>query len=100
METVFKVNFFYEISPPLQIKLNADVELHHSEPHYLIRNISHITEEGGNHVLPDISIKAIKNEDGEIIWVHTDSERETILSKIVGESIEKSVQVEISNYNN
>ena len=100
METVFKVNFCYVISPSLQVKLNADVELHHSEPHYLIRNISHITGEGGNPVLPDISIKAIKNENGEITWVHTDSEREPILSKMVGEAIERSVQVETSNYIN
>jgi len=54
---------------------------------------------GKNYVQKAV-IKAIKNENGEITWVHTDSERETILSKIVGEAIERSVQVETSNYIN
>ena len=99
METASKISFCYIISPDFQIQLNAEVQLQHSEPHYLIRNISNNIEAAHIPVLPDISIKAIKNGNEEITWVHTDSERQTILSQVVGKAIEKTIKVETSGYN-
>jgi len=99
METVFNIIFCYVVSPEFQIDMNAEVQLHHSDPHYVIRNISNNLEATHIPVLPDISIKAIRSGNEEITWVHTDSERQTILSRVVGKAIEKAVKVEISGYN-
>jgi hypothetical protein len=99
METVFKISFYYKVSPDFHLEMNAQVQLHHSEPHYVIRNIGNNLDVKNISVLPDCSIKAIKNGNEEITWVHTDSERQTILSQVVGKAIEKTVKVEVSDYN-
>jgi hypothetical protein len=64
------------------ISVIADVEILHSETHYVIRNF----RAGPNYdrsVLPDITIKKL---DGR--WVHIDSEKESRLSITVGNTID------------
>jgi hypothetical protein len=65
------------------VPLTADVEVHHSETHYVIKNIK-----AGSHrresVLPDLKIKKVNG-----LWVHIDSEKESHLSRQVGNSIER-----------
>ena len=66
----------------LIISLTADVEVHHSESHYIIKNFKAEPERKGS-VLPDI---IIKKKNGR--WVHLDSEKESQLSIQVGKGIE------------
>lgn len=90
----FEVQFSYLIED-LDLKLSAEVELHHSVPHYLITNI-HLSNGSRNvPLVADISIKAIGTEEGPK-WVHTDSESETILSNLIGKEIEKTSMFELA----
>jgi len=66
----------------LIIPLTADVEVHRSEIHYVIKNFKARSDRNGS-VLPDITIK---KKNGR--WVHMDSEQESHLSIQVGKSIE------------
>ena len=67
----------------LVVPLTADVEIHHSDTYYVIKNIK-----AGSHrrepVLPDLKIKKVNG-----LWVHIDSERESQLSRQVGNSIDR-----------
>jgi hypothetical protein len=62
------------------IHLNAIVTAHHSEKHYIVSTITAYSDKA---VLPDFDIKKMKGK-----WVHTDSEKETHLSKAAGEAID------------
>ena len=62
------------------IHLKAIATVHHSETHYVV---SAITAYSDKAVLPDFDIKKLKGK-----WVHTDSEKETHLSKAAGEAID------------
>jgi hypothetical protein len=68
-------------SSHLSISVTADVEVHHSVTHYIVKNF----RTGLKHdhsVLPDITIKKLNG--------HTDSEKETRLSSVVGNAIDHS----------
>src|SRR5574339_836332 len=83
----FEINFDFPVaSSDLKISLNATVELHHSEPFYLVRNFHLINGERNTHhhsVLPEQEIKRIER-NGSIVWVHKDSENESDLSIAIG----------------
>jgi hypothetical protein len=88
-QTLFMVTATYSIAFdfPLEstshsIAVTADVEVHHSVTYYAVKNF----RAGVKHdhvVLPDIAIKKLKGR-----WVHTDSEKETHLSVLVGNAID------------
>jgi hypothetical protein len=64
------------------IAVTADVEVHHSLTYYTVKSF----RAGVKHdhaVLPDIAIKRLRGR-----WVHTDSEKETRLSVLVGNAID------------
>jgi hypothetical protein len=89
-KTVFMITSTYTIAFNFQVEdsslivpLTAEVEVHHSETFYLIKNFKS-TSRREQSVLPDI---AIKKEDGQ--WVHIDSEKESHLSSQVGKCIER-----------
>ena len=91
----FNVDFDYALSDHLNLKLTAKVELHHSDPYYLITDFYLKNYHGENPLLADIKIKAVQ-EDDNISWVHTDSEKESMLSVSIGKAIEEKGNVEIS----
>jgi hypothetical protein len=62
------------------IHLKAVATVHHSEMHYVVSTITAYSDKA---VLPDFDIKKQKGK-----WVHTDSEKETHLSKAAGEAID------------
>jgi hypothetical protein len=96
METNFMIEFTYELTPAIKIVLAADVKLLHSDPHYLVQNISHPNDSANLTVLPNIEIKAIRDKNNKVMWVHTDSGKETLLSRMAGEAIARSHPVELS----
>lgn len=67
----------------LTIRLAAEVELHHSQVYYLVKNF-HSPSRAGTPVLPDIRIKKLQGR-----WVHADSEKETDLSEAVGRAVDR-----------
>jgi hypothetical protein len=67
----------------LTIALTADVEVHHSETFYVIKNFRTQSQKERS-VLPDVRIKKANG-----MWVHCDSGKETTLSMEVGEAIDR-----------
>jgi hypothetical protein len=65
------------------ISLTANVEVHHSETSYHIRDFKTFSNPS-RAVLPDIQIKKVRGK-----WVHCDSEKESKLSIEVGKVIDE-----------
>jgi hypothetical protein len=88
-QTLFMITATYSIAFdfPLEstshsIAVTADVEVHHSVTYYAVKNFRAGVKQD-HAVLPDIAIKKLKGR-----WVHTDSEKETHLSVLVGNAID------------
>src|SRR4051812_19030339 len=89
MESPFKIAFDFSLDPAMKLmSLQGEVELHHSTPHYKISQIGRLGRANLPEILPDVDIKCILVK-GKYKWVHTDSGKETYLSKIIGQAIEK-----------
>src|ERR1700761_3385182 len=79
----FSIRFDFLVeSARLALKLEADVQEHHSETYYVISNFR-IAESNLKTVLPPISVQKRKD-----IWVHTDSGQSTDLSAAAGAAID------------
>ena len=87
----FEVRFDFPVaSSTLKISLNATVELHHSEPYFVVHNFylaNNKNDRSHHSILPDQEIKRIKR-DGCFVWVHKDSEKESELSLAIGAGLE------------
>jgi|SRR5687768_7141547 len=93
----FEIKFDFPVaSSNLKISLNATVELHHSEPYFVVHDfyMSDRNKNKGHHsVLPEQEVKRIKR-NGSYSWVHKDSEHESELSLAIGAGIEKVLSPE------
>jgi hypothetical protein len=79
----YSIAFHFQVEDSkLIVPLIAEVEVHHSETFYVIKNIRTGRDRQGS-ILPDLTIK---RKNGR--WVHIDSEKESLLSIQVGKSIE------------
>ena len=101
MRKPFEINFDFPVaSSNLKISLNATVELHHSEPYFLVHNFyfPESKKENGRHsVLPEQEIKRIVR-NGSYSWVHKDSGQESELSLAIGRGIESKLsEIEIND---
>jgi hypothetical protein len=79
----------------LIVSLKATAELHHSDPYYIVDGFRFVGAEPRKRepsVLPAQEIKQIKRS-GVRVWVHRDSERESLLSLALGRAIEKALKV-------
>ena len=96
----FEINFDFPVaSSDLKISLNATVELHHSEPYYLVRNFQLMKSKKNavdHSVLPEQEVKRIER-NGSFVWVHRDSEQESDLSIAIGKGIERNFSSEEIN---
>jgi hypothetical protein len=92
----FDVDFDYALSENITIRLTANVQLHHSIPHYVVSNFRFKNNPQGSPLLDDVNIVAISNKKG-ISWVHADSRKETVLSMAIGKVIEEKTIVETVN---
>lgn len=75
----------------LKVHLLADVELHHSQPYYIVRNFKSIGR-GTSSGLPEVRLKRSGDH-----WVHTDSGKVSDLGTAIGRAIdvyEQSQQTE------
>lgn len=94
MEPPIEIKFDFPVAhSDLNFFLTATAELHHSEPYYLVYDFQ-LENSPGNQgqpsILPPQEIKQIKR-DGKMVWVHKDSERESLLSLIMGKAIEEAL---------
>jgi hypothetical protein len=67
----------------LTVPLTADIEVHHSDTFYIVKNFRTKTQKERS-VLPDVRIKKANG-----VWVHCDSGKETTLSMEVGDAIDR-----------
>ncbi len=92
MRKPFEIKFDFPVAlSDLKISLAATVEIHHSEPYYLVRDFYFANSENSNlsnSVLPNQEVKRIKR-GGSFVWVHKDSSKESELSLAIGKGIEK-----------
>ncbi len=90
MDDPFKIDFNFNLDSSMKIlRLQGEVELHHPIPHYTVSKINMYGHASPLDLLPDIDIKCIII-DGRKKWVHTDSGKESNLSRSAGEAIERS----------
>jgi hypothetical protein len=68
----------------ISISVTADVEVHHSVTHYIVKNFR-VGLKQDHPVLTDIAIKKLHDR-----WVHMNSEKETSLSGLAGNAIDHS----------
>jgi hypothetical protein len=94
MEQPFEIRFDFPLAhSELTISLKATAELHHSDPYYVVDHFRFINSRSKKKVpsvLPKQEIKRLKRGDG-YVWVHRDSERESLLSISMGRSIESVI---------
>lgn len=92
----FDVTFDYALSENITINLTANVQLLHSTPHYVVSNFHFKNNPGGDPLLNDINIIAVRKK-GKISWIHVDSRKETVLSMAIGKAIEAKNLVEFGD---
>lgn len=93
MEKQFEISFNFPLEHSQHtIPLQATVQLHHSDPYYVVDEFRF---EGTSmsakrlSLLPTVEIKLLKKENRSV-WVHKDSERESALSRAIGKAIEEN----------
>ena len=78
----YEIEFAFSLDEAkLALRLSAEVEVHHSQLFYIVKNIRR--KGAAAPVLPQISIKKVASR-----WVHTDSGKASQLSEAVGKAIE------------
>jgi hypothetical protein len=97
MTTPFEISFDFPVAlSNFKISLRATVELHHSEPFFVVHDFYQadgLKKAEYHSVLPDHEIKRV-NLNSSYTWVHRDSERESLLSLALGAAIEKFLSIE------
>lgn len=92
MKQPFEIKFDFPVAESdLKVSLKATAELHHSDPYFLVSNFyleNYNSIRDHYSILPDQEIKRIKRGQSKV-WVHRDSERESLLSLEIGAAIEK-----------
>ena len=96
MDMPFEIKFdFAPEYSPYTIALKARVRLHASETYYVVDSfLFEKTDQSksSRSILPEIEIKYLKTAT-KGIWVHKDSERESLLSRTIGQAIAKSGRI-------
>ena len=97
MSKPFEIKFNFPLEHSLHtIPLKATVELHHSEPYYVVDGFhfdGHKPSRATLSLLPGVQLQ-YKKIAGKGAWVHKDSERESALSQAIGKAIEESGNME------
>ena len=100
MNPPFEIEFDFPLAhSDLIVSLRATAEIHHSEIYYVVKNFHFAgakPKENEVSMIPEQEIKSV-NRNGNAIWVHRESERESQLSKAIGKSLEKYLQKENGN---
>jgi hypothetical protein len=91
MSQPFEIRFDFPLAhSSMTISLRATAELHHSDPYYVVDHFhfeSAKSRNGEPSLLPPLELKKIQR-GSSYVWVHRDSERESLLSVAVGKAID------------
>jgi hypothetical protein len=95
MSQPFEIEFDFPLAhSDLIVSLKASAELHHSQPYFFVHNFYTASVRSAldsPSVLPPQEIKRIKR-DGRYVWVHKDSEKESVLSLAIGKGIDEALK--------
>jgi hypothetical protein len=90
----FEIKFDFPLAhSDLIISLKATVELHHSQPYYVVDHFRAASSQNGAHepsILPPQEIKQVQRNSAKV-WVHKDSEKESVLSIAMGKGIDEAL---------
>ena len=93
MDQPFKIKFDFPVAnSSLTVSLKATAQLHHSDPYYVVEDFyfdEHIPGQSYPSVLPPQEVKLVWKGKKKV-WVHRDSERESLLSEKIGEAIDQA----------
>jgi len=91
----FEIKFDFPLAhSDIIISLKATAELHHSQPYYVVDHFQEISSKAALHepsILPPQEIKHIERNSANV-WVHKDSEKESVLSIAIGKGIEEAIK--------
>jgi hypothetical protein len=95
MAKSFTIQFRYPLES-LEIYLEAQVELHHSDPYYHVKGFKRVqrpstsADPGILDVLQPVDVKLLRKQE-KVEWVHKDSGTATSLSSAIGTAIEDAI---------
>ena len=98
MKQSFSINFNYPFRDKgLSIELTGNATLHHSAPHYVISDIRFAKNPGSRmDALPVVKVQQ-RDIRGEKVWVHADTQKESELSRIIGQAIDRYLSSNAAN---
>jgi hypothetical protein len=95
MKQPFEIEFDFPLAgSDLIISFKAKATLHHSDPYYVVEdfhNASIRPHENDPSVFPSQEIRQV-DRSSSCVWVHKDSDRESLLSLAIGKGIEKALK--------
>jgi hypothetical protein len=95
MKQPFDIQFDFPLAgSDLIISFKATATLHHSDPYYVVEdfhNASIRPYKDDPSVFPAQEIKQV-NRSSSCVWVHKDSDRESLLSLAIGKGIERALK--------
>ena len=95
MDEPFKITFDFPVAnSDLTLSLKATAKLHHSDPYYVVQDFyfdDPNPDKSFLSVLPPQELKVITRE-GVKVWVHRDSERESLLGSHIGKAIDAALK--------
>jgi hypothetical protein len=90
MNEMFRISFKYPFKEKdFSIELTGNVKLHHSTPYCVVSNIRFAKHpELKLDALPEVRVQQ-RIIHGEKVWVHMDTQKESELSRLIGQAIEE-----------
>jgi len=91
----FEIKFDFPLAhSDLIFSLKATAELHHSQPYYVVDHFQAASSKADKHepsILAPQEIKQIERNSAKV-WVHKDSEKESVLSIAIGRGIDEAAK--------
>lgn len=86
------IHFTFPLENTHSIPISAMAEAHHSDLYYVVHSFyrTDVKDKNDFSLLPQQEVMQI-NQQGKTKWVHRDSQKETLLSKIIGKAIENAL---------
>lgn len=95
MEKSFEIKFDFPLAhSDLIISLKATATLHHSDPYYVVDDFHFMgnnSKKTSYSVLPPQALKQVIRHSAKV-WVHKDSERESLLGLAIGKAIDNELK--------
>jgi hypothetical protein len=91
MNQPFEIKFDFPLAhSDLIVSLRATAEVHHSVVYYIIKDFhfaGNLPRKNDISIIPEQEVMPV-DRDGQRVWVHRESKRESYLSIAIGKSID------------